>query len=76
MEKDLNGNPYDAIGNLRVTYIRREERNTTKDWAGEDVIRIQACYDGKPMPGPECSVDTALDLVATLARFIKNRGRG
>jgi hypothetical protein len=69
---DSNGNRFQEIGNLRVTYVRRE-RGEEKDWAEEDVIRIQACKDGRPLGfGPACSRETARELVAVIARFIKD----
>jgi hypothetical protein len=69
-QTDSNGNRFEEIGNLRVTYVRRE-RGEENDWAEEDVIRIQACKDGRPLGfGPECSQDTARQLIDTLTRFI------
>jgi len=44
-DKDGKGNCYIDVGNGRVTYVRGSTREDKKNWAGEDVIRIQAYQD-------------------------------
>jgi len=43
--KDGSGNSYVEISNLRITYVPRSQRQSAKDWAGSDVIRVQAYKD-------------------------------
>jgi hypothetical protein len=38
---------YTEVGNLRVTYVPAAERRPEANWAGSDVIRIQA-YKNDP----------------------------
>ena len=78
------GNVFLIVGNLRITYVSAASREEEKDWAGADVIRIQA-YRGDPrhnqslhrpaeFPVPE-DVDF-LEFIATLIRlYLENRPR-
>jgi hypothetical protein len=34
--------PYKEIGNVRITYVTSDKRIGKNDWAGTDVLRIQA----------------------------------
>ena len=42
MEQDGNNHWFVEVGNLRLTFIPKKDRPNAKDWAGSDVIRIQA----------------------------------
>jgi len=41
-QKDNKGHIYADVGNIRVTYIPARDRDASKEWAGSDVIRVQA----------------------------------
>ena len=45
MEKDGSNHLYIDIDNVRITYVPSKDRDKSADWAGSDVIRIQA-YKG------------------------------
>ena len=47
MEQDENGHWFVEVGNLRLTFIPKKDRTDAKDWAGSDVIRIQAYRNNK-----------------------------
>jgi hypothetical protein len=44
-QKDSKGHIYADVETIRVTYIPAQDREGSKDWAGSDVIRVQA-YKG------------------------------
>ena len=46
-QKDGRGHIYADVENIRVTYIPAKDRDENKEWAGSDVIRVQA-YRGAP----------------------------
>jgi hypothetical protein len=67
---------HETIDNLRVTHVPANERDADKNWAGTDVIRVQA-YRQSPAesqrlhPGVEFPVPDALSfcrLIETLCR--------
>lgn len=74
---DKSGNRYLETGNLRLTFIDASKRAAKKDWAGQDVVRIQA-YRGKGRSlhrGAEFPVGTAeaaLGLVAALCALVRS----
>jgi hypothetical protein len=39
-------NVHRDVGNVRITYVPSQERSEQADWAGSDVVRIQA-YRGR-----------------------------
>ena len=43
--RDNKDHIYVDVENIRVTYIPARDRGASKDWAGADVIRVQA-YKG------------------------------
>jgi hypothetical protein len=45
LSKDSRGHLYAEVDNIRVTYIPAADRAPGADWAGSDVIRVQA-YKG------------------------------
>lgn len=72
MTSDSAGHLYVDVENVRVTYVPAKDRSTEADWAGSDVIRIQA-YKGQgcslhygaelPIGSPEVFID----LIAALS---------
>ncbi len=42
IKKDGSGNLFTDVENIRITYQPKSKRSAEKDWAGSDVIRIQA----------------------------------
>ncbi|MCU7490541.1 MAG: hypothetical protein HF312_02660 [Ignavibacteria bacterium] len=42
MDRDSKNHFYLEVDNIRVTYIPSQDRAPNRDWAGCDVIRIQA----------------------------------
>ena len=77
IEKDGAGQSYLDIYNkyYRLTYVSKDTRHEAANWAGKDVIRIQA-YKGKGHalhPGPEILIDTEKDiyeLISSLCHLI------
>ena len=41
-KKDAKNNIYIEIENVRISYIKQENRKKSKNWTNKDVIRIQA----------------------------------
>jgi hypothetical protein len=39
---------YEEVGNLRITFVPADERKPGADWAGSDVIRVQAFRQDQP----------------------------
>ncbi len=72
MQIDQAGHGYAEAGNVRVTFVPRSDRAPTKDWAGADVIRIQAykgdgskaLYPGAEFPVP--NAESFADLVRAM----------
>ena len=46
MKIDDAGNRYDDMQNIRITYVPSEKRPEAKNWAGQDVMRVQAYPTG------------------------------
>jgi hypothetical protein len=42
IKKDGSENLFTDVENIRITYQPKSKRSPEKDWAGSDVIRIQA----------------------------------
>ena len=70
MERDGSKNPYANVGNLRITYVLKENRDPAKNWTGGDTLRMQAYSSGGgPHMGPEFPIDSEdnfLELIQTL----------
>lgn len=47
IQEDTRGHIYAEVENIRVTYIPAKDRDGSKDWAGADVIRLQAYRGGE-----------------------------
>ena len=47
IKEDSSGNPYVDAGNIRITYVPQGSRAANLDWAGSDIVRVQA-YKGDP----------------------------
>jgi hypothetical protein len=60
-QQDSRGQTYTEIENIRVTYIPAKGREKPKNWAGSDVIRVQAKKDSTSNslhPGAEVPVSS------------------
>jgi hypothetical protein len=76
--KDGSGNSYVEISNLRITYVPRSQRQSAKDWAGSDVIRVQAYKDDPALSkslfqGAEFPVEShkqVVELISAVAYLI------
>lgn len=76
IKTDKAGNEYIEIGHVRVTFVRAERRPRSKNWAGQDVLRIQArSPGGKLRPGPEIPAAEA-SAVLELVRAVTSLAPG
>jgi hypothetical protein len=77
-DKDRRDQNYKNVGPVRVTYIKGDSRHAARNWAGKDVIRIQAYVGAKvrcrlhrgaeiPLDGPA----GVLDLIAALSKLCR-----
>jgi hypothetical protein len=80
MKADRNGQSFITVGPVRVTYVKAAKRRS-KDWAGKDVIRIQAHVGGMPSgrlhKGAEIPVDgpaDILNLIQAVLRLCQDAG--
>lgn len=79
--QDSSGNTYINVGNLRVTYVPGDQRTEANNWAGADVIGIQA-YRGSDDDAlhrraefPVESDGALIDLIGALCELYR-RGAG
>lgn len=76
--KDGSGNSYVEVNNLRITYVPRSQRQSAKDWAGSDVIRVTAYRDDPSVSkalhrGSEFPVEShkqVVELISAVAYLI------
>lgn len=73
LERDGSGHLFAEVENLRITYIPASDRTEDQNWAGSDVIRIQAYKGtGKAMfmgaEFPVSSAEAMVGLVAAVCR--------
>ena len=75
---DSKQNKYIEIDNLRITYVKRINRSTIKDWPEADVIRIQA-YRGNESKSlhqgaeyPVYDEKSAFNLLGSMAKLFAN----
>lgn len=72
IQKDGSNHPFKKAGNIRVTFIPAKDRAPDKNWAGSDVLRIQAYkndHDESLHMGSELPIsspDTFVELIAAL----------
>jgi hypothetical protein len=76
--KDCRHQNFENVGPVRLTYVKGENRPKGRNWAGKDVIRIQAYVDLTVSEalhrGAEIPVDGpagALDLIASLSKLCR-----
>ena len=68
------------VGNIRITYVPAADRTETQNWAGSDVLRVQAYRDSESdalHKGAEFPVSTPeafVDLLSSLC-VVYNEGR-
>lgn len=79
MQKDSPDHLYVDVENVRITYVPAKDRSPAADWAGSDVIRIQAYKGhGKALnPGAELPIgspETFIQFVSALCT-VYNEGR-
>lgn len=78
IKTDGSRNPYVEVSNVRITHVPRSQRQSAKDWAGSDVIRIQAYKDDPAVskalfPGAEFPVEShkqVVELISAVAYLI------
>jgi hypothetical protein len=79
MEQDKNGNPYEEVENIRITFVDKNTRNPEKDWSGDDTLRFQA-YKGEDSYAlylgaeiPLSSNETIIEIIESLCRLYRHR---
>jgi hypothetical protein len=79
-QRDGPGHVYAEVDNIRITYVPAKDRDPDKDWAGSDVIRVQA-YRGDTsralFPGAELPIrspEVFVELISALCS-VYNTGR-
>ncbi len=82
MQKDSSNHPFKKVENLRVTFIPAKDRAPDKDWAGYDVLRIQAYkndHDESLHMGSELPIyspDVFVELIAALCDIYSEGRKG
>jgi hypothetical protein len=86
MVKDKAGHPFEELGNIRVTYVSGEGRDKNANWAGSDVIRIQAYRESDssslhmgaevPVKSPEDFVKLIEALCTVYAEGLREKKQG
>lgn len=77
---DGSGHAYTRVDNIRITYVPARDRDEAKNWAGSDVLRIQAYKGGDSealFPGAEFPVgspDAFIRLISGLCEVYNTRG--
>lgn len=82
MQTDGSGQLYKDVGNIRVTYISSQARDQSKNWSGQDVIRVNA-YKTDPSvsqalhPGAELPIADAATFISLISALcaVYNAGR-
>lgn len=82
MNYDSAGHLYADVDNIRITYIPSTDRDQNSDWAGSDVIRVQAykqpgTSDKSLHRGAEFPIGSAEEFVNLLSGLcsVYNAGR-
>lgn len=83
LKEDGPGHLFAEVENIRITYVPAKDRQPAADWAGSDVLRVQA-YRGdggsslhKGAELPIASSDVFIELIAALcAVYDQGRKRG
>ena len=77
MKKDGNGNIFENVSNIRITYKKQSDREVEKDWAETDVLSFRAYKNAESDSlhmGAEVSLlnrDTILELIEALCRLYR-----
>jgi len=77
MAKDSSDNIYENIGNIRITYKKKSNRETDKDWADGDVLSFRAYKNADTDAlhmGAELKLkdrETIIELIEALCRLYK-----
>lgn len=78
MTTDSNGNIYENVANIRVTYKKQGNRSSDKDWAGTDTLSFRAYKNNNSDAlhmGAELTLqskDTILELIEALCKLYRN----
>jgi hypothetical protein len=77
METDSNGNIFENVANIRITYKKRSNRTADKDWSETDVLSFRA-YKNEDTDslhmGAEVTLkskETILELIESLCRLYR-----
>jgi hypothetical protein len=79
IKTDTKNNKYIELDNLRITYVKRENRHSKKDWPEADVLRFQAYRDMESKQlhqGAEYPVhdeESAFKLLEGISKILSNR---
>ena len=77
MDIDKNGNLYEDVGNIRVTYKKQDDRDESKDWSETDVLSFRAYKNSDSDAlhmGAELTLindETILELIEALCRIYR-----
>jgi hypothetical protein len=79
IQKDNKGNSFVEIGSIRLTYVDKSTRQSSKNWSDSDTIRISAYkndFDNSLHMGAEIPINTndeILDLIQALCILHKDK---
>lgn len=77
MKQDGNGNIFEDVANIRITYKKQSNRTADKDWAETDVLSFRAYRGGDNDAlhmGAEVALknkETILELIEALCRLYR-----
>lgn len=79
MPTDSSGHEYVEVQNVRVTFVAGDSRSPESNWAGTDVLRIQAYRserDKSMHTGAEIPIRSPSDLGAFVAAIVEAYAAG
>jgi|ADurb_Gel_01_Slu_FD_contig_21_635172_length_667_multi_3_in_0_out_0_2 hypothetical protein len=77
MKQDGNGNIFEDVANIRITYKKQSNRTADKDWAETDVLSFRAYKNADTDAlhmGAEVTLknkETILELIEALCRLYR-----
>ncbi len=80
MRTDSNGNIFEDVSNIRITYKKQSNRPADKDWAETDVLSFRAYKNADTDAlhmGAEITLknkETILELIEVLCRLYRTTG--
>ena len=78
MRTDSNGNVYEDVSNIRVTYKKQSNRSADKDWSDTDVLSFRAYKNSNSDSlhmGAELTLqnrETIVELIEALCRLYRS----